>query len=82
MTVLHSNVFSNSDDIMLSALLFTTGSAGLPAAALPVTFPLSSKASWKSEKRSLAIRLPTVDAASRGSISVALSYSAVSVSER
>jgi hypothetical protein len=67
---------------MLSALLLAIGTTGLPAAALSVTFPFSSKAAWKSERRSLAIRLPTGDAASRGSISAALSYSVVSVSER
>lgn len=67
---------------MLSASLLTTGSTGLRAAALSVTFPFSSKASWKSERGSLAIRLPTRDTASRGSMSAALSYSVVSVSER
>jgi hypothetical protein len=67
---------------MLSALLLTTGSRGLPAAALSVTSPFSPKAPWKSERRSLAIRLPTGDTASKGSISAALSYSVVSVSER
>jgi hypothetical protein len=85
-TVLYSNVLSNSDDItllsMLSVLLLATGSTGLSAAALCVTFSFSSEAPWKPERRSLAIRLPIGDAASRGSVSAALSYSVVSVSER
>jgi hypothetical protein len=92
-TVLYSNVLSNSDNTVLlstaSALLLAPGSTELPAGELSVTTPSSpddgyflSKASSKLEKRSLTMRLPRGDVASRGSVSAALSYSVVSVSEK